>query len=163
ILNAIQASSDRGTVDVSTHRAPGPDRAWSVVEVADSGPGIPPEVAPHIFDPFVTTKDTGSGLGLHVAHRITNDHGGAIHIRPSPPAPPPTRPSPSPPAAGRAADRSPRPPPPPPPPPPREGAMPPPVEPPRRGVLPPPPPGAAPAVPPPPRLPGSAVEAAAIA
>jgi len=84
ILNAIQASSDRGTVDVSTHRAPGPDRAWSVVEVADSGPGIPPEVAPHIFDPFVTTKDTGSGLGLHVAHRITNDHGGAIHIRSRP-------------------------------------------------------------------------------
>jgi signal transduction histidine kinase len=84
ILNAIQACSERGTVDVSTHCAPGPDRAWSVVEVADSGPGIPPEVAPHIFDPFVTTKDTGSGLGLHVAHRITSDHGGAIHARSRP-------------------------------------------------------------------------------
>ena len=71
----------RGAVEISTQQAPPPDEAWSIVEVADSGPGIPPELAPHIFDPFVTTKETGSGLGLHVAQRIASDHGGAIRAR----------------------------------------------------------------------------------
>jgi two-component system sensor histidine kinase HydH len=84
ILNAIQASAGRGAVEISTQQSPPPDEAWSIVEVADSGPGIPPELAPHIFDPFVTTKETGSGLGLHVAQRIASDHGGAIRARSRP-------------------------------------------------------------------------------
>ena len=84
ILNAIQASPGRGAVEISTQQSPPPDDGWSIVEVADSGPGIPPELAPHIFDPFVTTKETGSGLGLHVAQRIASDHGGAIRARSRP-------------------------------------------------------------------------------
>jgi len=84
ILNAIQASAGRGAVEISTQQSPPPDEAWSIVEVVDSGPGIPPELAPHIFDPFVTTKETGSGLGLHVAQRIASDHGGAIRARSGP-------------------------------------------------------------------------------
>jgi signal transduction histidine kinase len=84
ILNAIQASAARGAVEISTRQSPPPDEGWSIVEVVDSGPGIPPELAPHIFDPFVTTKETGSGLGLHVAQRIASDHGGAIRARSGP-------------------------------------------------------------------------------
>jgi signal transduction histidine kinase len=82
ILNAIEACAARGTVDVATSMpAPG---AWSVLEVADDGVGVPDALAPHVFDPFVTTKDTGSGLGLHIAHRIVTEHGGAIRVRPRP-------------------------------------------------------------------------------
>jgi signal transduction histidine kinase len=84
ILNAIQASAGRGAVEISTQQSRPPDEGWSIVEVVDSGPGIPPELAPHIFDPFVTTKETGSGLGLHVAQRIASDHGGAIRARSGP-------------------------------------------------------------------------------
>jgi len=79
ILNAIEACTGRGTVDVATSMTvPG---AWSLLEVADDGAGVPDDLAPHVFDPFVTTKDTGSGLGLHIAHRIVTEHGGAIRVR----------------------------------------------------------------------------------
>ena len=82
ILNGIEACPERGAVHVTTLAAS--DGEWGTVEVADSGCGIPPAVAPHVFDPFVTTKDTGSGLGLYIAHRIVTDHGGAIHARSRP-------------------------------------------------------------------------------
>ena len=62
----------------------GPQGRCSVVDVADAGPGIPPEQVEQIFDPFFTTKDSGSGLGLFIAHRIMSDHGGAIVTRPRP-------------------------------------------------------------------------------
>jgi signal transduction histidine kinase len=82
ILNGIEACSERGTVDVVTSvPAPG---AWSVLEVADDGAGIPDELVAHVFDPFVTSKDTGSGLGLYIAHRIVTEHGGAIRTHPRP-------------------------------------------------------------------------------
>lgn len=48
--------------------------------VIDNGPGIPKHVQPHIFDPFFSTKDTGTGLGLSVVQRIVEDHGGSIHL-----------------------------------------------------------------------------------
>ncbi len=82
ILNGIEACADRGAVDVATSAvAPG---GWSILEVADDGSGIAEGVAARVFDPFVTTKDTGSGLGLYIAHRIVTEHGGTIrmHSRP---------------------------------------------------------------------------------
>lgn len=82
ILNGIEACADRGTVDVVTS-APAPG-AWSVLEVADDGAGIADGLAAHVFDPFVTTKDTGSGLGLYIAHRIVTEHGGAIRMQARP-------------------------------------------------------------------------------
>jgi len=49
-----------------------------VIEISDTGPGIRPEEADRLFNPFFTTKERGTGLGLAVTHKIIQDHGGAI-------------------------------------------------------------------------------------
>jgi signal transduction histidine kinase len=82
VLNGIEACGARGAVDVATS-APSGD-IWAVIDVADDGAGIPPDLAARVFDPFVTTKDGGSGLGLYVAHRIVGEHGGTIRVQPRP-------------------------------------------------------------------------------
>lgn len=51
-----------------------------VVTVADNGPGIPADMAAHLFDPFVTTKSGGTGLGLALVAKVVNDHGGVIEF-----------------------------------------------------------------------------------
>src|SRR5579872_6350128 len=50
------------------------------VELEDTGPGIPAELREQIFNPFVTTKKTGVGLGLSIVSKIMDDQGGAIHL-----------------------------------------------------------------------------------
>src|ERR1700761_3134614 len=52
--------------------------------VRDNGPGVPEELMPHLFDPFVTTKPTGSGLGLALVAKIIGDHGGIIECESQP-------------------------------------------------------------------------------
>jgi signal transduction histidine kinase len=52
-----------------------------VLEVADTGKGIPPEIQKRLFDPFFTTKDTGTGLGLSIAAGIVQNHGGALQYQ----------------------------------------------------------------------------------
>jgi signal transduction histidine kinase len=77
IDNAIQAMDGKGTLELTT-RLLGNEVE---VRIADSGPGIPPEVAGRIFEPFFTTKaqGVGTGLGLHIAHNIVvNRHGGRL-------------------------------------------------------------------------------------
>jgi signal transduction histidine kinase len=77
--NALDAMQGAGTLAVSTW-TDGPD---VLVEVADSGPGMAPEVAARAFEPFFTTKGTDgkTGLGLDVARRIIEErHGGAITL-----------------------------------------------------------------------------------
>jgi len=84
LLNAIQAIGTRGGVTVRavaapTSRLPTAGRALRVT-VEDTGPGIPPEVLPHLFEPFFTTKapGEGTGLGLSVSYGILKEHHGAI-------------------------------------------------------------------------------------
>jgi two-component system nitrogen regulation sensor histidine kinase GlnL len=52
--------------------------------VKDNGPGVPEDLVPHLFDPFVTTKASGSGLGLALAAKIIGDHGGIIECESQP-------------------------------------------------------------------------------
>ncbi len=79
IDNAIDAMAGAGTLRLST-RAEGND---VVIEVGDTGPGMPPQVAARAFEAFYTTKDVGkgTGLGLDIAQRIVVErHGGTITI-----------------------------------------------------------------------------------
>jgi two-component system nitrogen regulation sensor histidine kinase GlnL len=56
-------------------------RAAAVVEIGDRGSGIPPEIQAQLFNPFFTTKDGGTGLGLPISLRIVEEHGGAIEVQ----------------------------------------------------------------------------------
>lgn len=79
IDNAIGAMGDTGTLTVRT----GQEDDWIFVEIADTGPGIPPEIRPRIFQPFFTTKPVGegTGLGLDISYRIViNKHHGDIRV-----------------------------------------------------------------------------------
>jgi two-component system, chemotaxis family, CheB/CheR fusion protein len=80
IANAEQALAGQqaGTIHVELELPPG----WVVVRVSDNGRGIDPEMAEHLFDPFVTTRsrDESSGLGLAVARQIAEQHGGTLTL-----------------------------------------------------------------------------------
>ncbi len=77
IVNAIQASRGRGRVVVSA-RSEAADQVC--VEVYDDGPGMPPEIARQVFEPFFTTRAEGTGLGLALARRIVGEHGGRLEL-----------------------------------------------------------------------------------
>jgi two-component system nitrogen regulation sensor histidine kinase GlnL len=55
-----------------------------MIEVEDTGPGVADELKPHLFDPFVTTKRRGTGLGLALVAKIIGDHGGVIECESAP-------------------------------------------------------------------------------
>ena len=77
LLNAIQAMDKPGSIYVSLQR----DSDAVLITVADEGKGIPHETLPNIFRPFFTTKGHGTGLGLSLARRIVESHGGQIEVR----------------------------------------------------------------------------------
>ena len=76
LMNAAQAMEGQGRIDVTITRADGRCR----VAVADRGPGMPEEVREKAFDAFFTTKHRGTGLGLPIARRVVEAHGGTIQI-----------------------------------------------------------------------------------
>ncbi|HET9553954.1 MAG TPA: ATP-binding protein [Anaeromyxobacteraceae bacterium] len=86
LMNAIQAipagQGDAHAIRVTTRAEAG----LAVLEVRDTGRGMPPEVLPRVFDPFFTTRDpgAGSGLGLPVCHAIASAHGGDIELESEP-------------------------------------------------------------------------------
>ncbi len=95
LINSLEALGGKGTVGItagvgvayqepaaaSGERAPG---ATLVVEVADDGPGVPPEVVERVFNPFFTTKPQGSGLGLAIVRKIVDAHDGRIDLETAP-------------------------------------------------------------------------------
>ena len=78
IENAIEAMLGQGELRVRTFC----DDHFVMVEIGDSGPGIPPQIRSHIFDPFFTTKGVGegTGLGLSTVQTIVRKHGGNIQV-----------------------------------------------------------------------------------
>lgn len=91
VKNAAEAvPADGGEIVLSTSyqhgvrlALPGSDSRLAlplVVSVQDNGGGIPDDLRPHLFDAFVTTKPTGTGLGLALVAKIINDHGGVIEV-----------------------------------------------------------------------------------
>jgi signal transduction histidine kinase len=75
MTNAIEAAGPGGWVEVGLYRS---EAGRAVVEVRDSGPGPSAEVADRLFEPFVTAKAEGVGLGLAVARQVVESHGGRI-------------------------------------------------------------------------------------
>ncbi len=82
IDNAIDAMGGKGELRIRTYR----DENCVVVEIADNGPGIPPDVEEHMFEPFFTTKGIGegTGLGLDTVQRIVKKHRGTIQVTSKP-------------------------------------------------------------------------------
>ncbi|MCK5707522.1 MAG: PocR ligand-binding domain-containing protein [Candidatus Aureabacteria bacterium] len=86
VLNANQAMPDGGTVQVSVEQElvkahpVMPLGSYVKISVRDNGYGIPAEIIPHIFDPFVTTKPSGNGLGLAICYSIVKKHNGYIEV-----------------------------------------------------------------------------------
>ena len=83
LRNALEAmqTSERRELSVST--SPAEDNMVAV-DVADTGCGIPPEIASQLFKPFVTTKRQGMGIGLSISRTIIESHGGQITVEPNP-------------------------------------------------------------------------------
>jgi signal transduction histidine kinase len=76
LLNAAQAMNGCGAVEVTLAR----DGEACRIDVRDEGPGIPREIQDRVFDPFFTTKARGGGLGLAIARRTAELHGGSIRF-----------------------------------------------------------------------------------
>jgi signal transduction histidine kinase len=81
-LNAIQAMPGGGSLTVATKS--GPDGRGGRIIFKDSGEGIDPEDLKKIFNPFFTTKERGSGLGLPIVKSIIESHQGTMQIESSP-------------------------------------------------------------------------------
>jgi signal transduction histidine kinase len=84
LMNAFDASANvegdnrKVTIEVALEK-----QGWIAVAVTDRGPGVDPSVKERLFEPFVTTKTHGMGLGLLVTRSIVEDHGGKVALKPS--------------------------------------------------------------------------------
>jgi len=76
LINAFQAVDDQGHIRLRSRGEDGD----ILIEIADDGPGIPPEDLEHIFEFYYTTKEEGTGLGLSIAQRIVHQHAGTLSV-----------------------------------------------------------------------------------
>lgn len=90
LLNLLRNAADAvaetgdGTVTIESRLVSGDDGDQVEIAVGDTGPGIPEDVAPRLFDPFVSSKQGGTGLGLALTQQIIREHGGDIRVESSP-------------------------------------------------------------------------------
>lgn len=77
LRNAIEASPRGGTVDIIVE----PIDGGVALRIRDQGPGIPPDVLARIYEPFFSTKEGGTGMGMAIVHSLVTLHGGEIHVR----------------------------------------------------------------------------------
>lgn len=75
VMNALDAMPAGGSLECRIETA---ENGFVQLRVSDSGPGIPVDLLPRLFDPFISTKETGIGLGLAVSFRIAESHGGSL-------------------------------------------------------------------------------------
>ncbi len=90
LLNAVEAMSEGGELVLRTEVVvatehisrfePHKREPQIQLEIRDSGPGVPPEILPRLFSPFVTSKAGGTGLGLAITQRIIGEHHGSIRV-----------------------------------------------------------------------------------
>jgi PAS domain S-box-containing protein len=78
--NALQAINGEGELHVAVGREEGPEGTWARVSIRDTGPGLPAEVKERLFEPFFTTRSTGSGLGLTIVRRAIDAHRGQVDL-----------------------------------------------------------------------------------
>jgi two-component system, LuxR family, sensor kinase FixL len=84
VRNAIEAMEQVQRRELTIGRRRLPEQGMAEVTVADTGPGIAPELANRMFQPFVTTKATGMGLGLSICREIVEAHHGRLTTAPAP-------------------------------------------------------------------------------
>ena len=80
IRNAVEACEGKGRIELAARREDGAVR----IEIGDHGPGVPPELADRLFDPYVSGKSGGTGLGLALAKQTIEMHQGTIAVQPTP-------------------------------------------------------------------------------
>jgi len=85
VLNAVEAmeSAGEGTLTLTTGQSPA-DESQVTIAVQDTGPGVPPDMLKSIFEPNVTTREAGTGLGLVIVKEIVRKHAGQITLRSEP-------------------------------------------------------------------------------
>ena len=81
--NGIEAMEESERRELALSTAPAED-GMIAIEIADTGSGIAPEIQEHLFQPFVTSKSAGMGVGLSISRTIIEGHGGQISVRPNP-------------------------------------------------------------------------------
>jgi two-component system nitrogen regulation sensor histidine kinase NtrY len=79
--NAVAAMEEKGIIEISSHYDP--ELKMADFRIADDGPGIPPEDRSRLFEPYFSTKKTGTGtgLGLAIVNSVITDHGGFVRVK----------------------------------------------------------------------------------
>jgi len=84
MINACDAMKDGGQITISEEEGVAEHMGRVVlIRVSDTGPGIPMQLWENVWEPFFSTKDDGTGLGLPIALRIVEEHDGRLELRPS--------------------------------------------------------------------------------